>query len=73
MSSTEIMMNSDKVLLTKYIMSIEDAETLSAVKNRLSIFFHIGSSVSEKSRTDKVLEAISRGWEDDNSAECEDR
>ena len=68
MSTAEIMMNSEKVMLAKYILSIDDEETLSKVKNRLAIFMRVRPN-NAVSPTEQVLNAIAKGWEDDRTAE----
>ena len=62
-------MNSEKAMLAKYILSIDNEETLAMVKKQLSVFMYINSNQKTKSPTQNLLEAIAQGWEDTKTAD----
>ena len=69
MSNAELKMNSEKAMLAKYILSIDNEETLAMVKKQLSVFMYINSNQKTKSPTQNLLEAIAQGWEDTKTAD----
>ena len=69
MSNAELKMNSEKAMLAKYILSIDNEETLAKVKKQLSVFMYLNTTQKSKSPTQNLLDAIAQGWDDTKTAD----